>query len=256
MVKVAVNGAAGRMGRAVAEAVLLSDMVTLTAAYDNREVAADGAVPIAIQAAGSIDPDGFDVLIDFSTPGGAMAALESCARVHKAAVVGTTGFSNAQLARIKALSATMPLLISPNMSLGMNACFQLIKRLTEALGSEADIEIIEAHHRYKVDAPSGTALRMGEFIADALGVSLNDCAVYGRHGNTGVRSDRTIGFHSIRGGDIFGEHTASFSFAGEEVEIRHKASSRFAFAYGAVRAAVWVARRDAGCYSMENVLEF
>ena len=256
MVKVAVNGAAGRMGRAVTEAVSLSDSVTLVAAYDSREIPAGAAAPVAIRAADSIDPDGFDALIDFSTPDGSMAALESCARAGKAAVVGTTGFSNAQIERIKALSAEMPLLISPNMSLGMNVCFQLIKHLTETLGSEADIEIIEAHHRYKVDAPSGTALRMGEFIADALGVSLADCAMYGRQGNTGVRSDRTIGFHSIRGGDIFGEHTASFSFAGEEVEVRHKASSRFAFARGAVRAAVWIAGRGAGCYSMENVLEF
>ena len=244
------------MGRAVTEAVSLSDTVTLVAAYDNKEIQADAATPVAIRAANSIDPDEFDVLIDFSTPDGSMAALESCAPAHRAVVVGTTGFSSAQIERIKTLAGEMPLLISPNMSLGMNICFQLIKRLTEALGSEADIEIIEAHHRYKVDAPSGTALRMGEFIADALGVSLADCAVYGRQGNTGVRSGKTIGFHSIRGGDIFGEHTASFSFAGEEVEIRHKASSRFAFARGAVCAAVWVAGRSAGCYSMENVLEF
>ena len=255
MVKVAVNGAAGRMGRAVMEAVSLSDVTTLVAAYDRKDMPVGNVAPIAVCDSGMLDPGKFDVLIDFSTPDGSLAVLESCADAGKAAVVGTTGFDNGQIERIRALAGKMPLLVAPNMSLGMNMCFQLIKHLAEALGNEADIEIIEAHHRYKVDAPSGTALRMGEIIAAALGGNLADCAVYGRRGNTGVRSGKTIGFHSIRGGDIFGEHTVSFSFAGEEIEIKHKASSRFAFARGAVSAAIWIAGRDAGYYNMDNVLE-
>ncbi len=253
-VKVAVNGAAGRMGRAVVEAVALSDAAVLADAYDREMVSASGALPVAVQEAGTIDPAGFDVLIDFSVPDGAMAALERCADAGRAAVVGTTGFDDVQRARIKALAESMPLVIAPNMSLGMNLCFQLLRRAVEVLGDEADIEIVEAHHRYKVDAPSGTALRMGEIAADALGLDLSRCAVYGRQGKTGVRREKEIGFHSIRGGDVFGEHTAMLSFAGEEVEITHKASSRLAFARGAVSAAVWAAGHAPGLYGMGDVL--
>ncbi len=253
-VKVAVNGAAGRMGRAVMEAVALSDDAVLVGAYD-REVAPESDTAVtAIQDADAMDAAAFDVLIDFSTPDGALAALERCAAAGKAVVIGTTGFDDAQRARIEALADSVALVIAPNMSLGMNLCFQLLRRATEALGDEADVEIIEAHHRYKVDAPSGTALRMGEIVADTLGLNLAHCAVHGRYGKTGVRPDKAIGFHSIRGGDVFGEHTASLSFAGEEIEIKHKASSRLAFARGAVRAAVWVAGRTPGAYGMDNVL--
>ena len=251
-VKIAVNGAAGRMGQTVIEAASLSDDVVLVAAYDRGDVPESSAV--RIQDVAEMDPGGFDVLIDFSTPDGATCALERCAEAGKAAVVGTTGFDGAQRERIKAMSASIPLVIAPNMSLGMNMCFQLLKYAAEALGDEADIEIIESHHRYKVDAPSGTALRMGEIIAAALGTNLEKCAIYGRSGKTGVRPDRAIGFHSIRAGDIFGEHTASFSFAGEEIEIKHKAYSRLAFARGAMSAAVWVAGHSPGCYGMEDVL--
>ncbi len=253
-IKVAVNGAAGRMGRAVMEAVALSDAAVLAGAYDREVPSESGATILPIRDAGAMDTAAFDVLVDFSTPDGAVAALERCAGAGKAVVVGTTGFDGAQGARIKALADSVPLVIAPNMSLGMNLCFQLLRRAVETLGDEADVEIIEAHHRYKVDAPSGTALRMGEIVADALGLDLARCAVYGRQGKTGVRSDQAIGFHSIRGGDVFGEHTASLSFAGEEIEIRHKASSRLAFARGAVSAAVWVAGRAPGMYGMDNVL--
>ena len=250
-IKVAVHGAAGRMGQAVIEALELSDDAALAGAYD-VEAAFDEAM--TIEEAGALDAAGFDVLVDFSSPAGALAALERCAAAGKAAVVGTTGFDAAQRARIKTLADSMPLVIAPNMSLGMNLCFQLLRHAAGVLGEEADIEIIEAHHRYKVDAPSGTALRMGEVVADALGLDLASCAVYGRRGNIGVRPDKVIGFHSIRGGDVFGEHTASLSFAGEEIEIRHRASSRLAFARGAVSAAVWVSGRAPGCYGMNHVL--
>ena len=252
-VKIAVNGAAGRMGRAVMETVTLSDAVTLVAAYD-LEAASDDAAPVGIRQADAMDPAGFDVLIDFSSPDGVLAALERCASQGKAAVVGATGFDAAQRARIRAFADLIPLVVAPNMSLGMNLCFQLLRSATEALGEEADVEIVEAHHRYKVDAPSGTALRMGEIVADTLGLDLARCAVYGRQGKTGVRSDKAIGFHSIRAGDVFGEHTVSFSFAGEEIEIKHRASSRLAFARGAVRAAVWLSGRAPGRYGMDSVL--
>lgn len=253
-VKIAVNGAAGRMGRAVMETVTLSDAATLVAAYDLEAESGGDAAPVGIQQAGTMDPAGFDVLIDFSSPEGVLAALERCAVEGKAAVVGATGFDAGQRTRIKAFADSVPLVVAPNMSLGMNLCFQLLRSATEALGEEADVEIIEAHHRYKVDAPSGTALRMGEVVADALGLDLARCAVYGRQGKTGVRPDKAIGFHSIRAGDIFGEHVASFSFAGEEIEIKHRATSRLAFARGAVRAAVWLAGRSPGRYGMDSVL--
>ena len=255
-IKVAVNGAGGRMGQAVIDAIALSDAVELVGAYDYKTISASDVGPVDIKQVDEMDPQVFDVMIDFSTPDGALVALERCAEAGKAAVVGTTGFDNAQRAMFKALADSIPVVIAPNMSLGMNMCFQLIRRASEVLGDEADIEIIEAHHRYKVDAPSGTALRMGEVIADTLGIDLARCAIYGRQGKTGVRSDKTIGFHSIRGGDIFGEHTASFSFAGEEIEIKHKASSRLAFSRGAVSAAVWIVGRKPGCYGMDNVLGF
>lgn len=253
-VKIAVNGAAGRMGRAVMETVALSDGATLAAAYDLEAEPESPAAPVGIHQAEALDPAGFDVLIDFSSPDGVLAALERCAAAGKAAVVGATGFDDEQRARVKAFADSIPLLVAPNMSLGMNLCFKLLRSATEALGEEADVEIVEAHHRYKVDAPSGTALRMGEIIADALGLDLERCAVYGRRGKTGVRPDKAIGFHSIRAGDVFGEHVASFSFAGEEIEIRHRASSRLAFARGAVRAAIWLAGRAPGRYGMDSVL--
>ena len=253
-IKVAVNGAAGRMGRTVTEVIALSDAVELAAAYDCETSPAVAATP-EIRDVQALDAAVFDVLIDFSIPDGALAALERCAAAGKSAVVGTTGFDGLQQERIKVLSASMPLVIAPNMSMGMNMCFRLIRRTAEVLGNEADVEIIESHHRYKVDSPSGTAIRMGEVIAEALDLDLSSHAVYGRRGHTGVRPDHAIGFHSIRGGDVFGEHRALFSFAGEQIEIRHKASSRLAFARGAVSAAVWVAGREPGRYRMEDVLE-
>ena len=246
--RVAVNGAAGRMGRAVVEALVLSDAATLAAAYDREAKPGDNVL-----GADALDTSIFDVLIDFSTPEGALAALERCASAGRAAVVGTTGFSDTQRVRLTGFAASVPLVVAPNMSLGMNLCFQLLRRATEVLSNEADIEIIEAHHRNKVDAPSGTALRMGEVVADVLEVDLARCAVHGRQGKTGVRPDKAIGFHSIRAGDTFGEHTALFSSVGEEIEIRHRASSRSAFARGAVAAAVWVVSRLPGVYGMDDV---
>ena len=250
-VKIAINGAAGRMGQAVAAALALSDAAELVAAYDRKAASGSGVLE-----SGAMDTGAFDVLIDFSTPAGALSALEHCAGAGRAAVVGTTGFDDAQRARAEEFADTIPVVIAPNMSTGMNLCFLLLRRAAQALGPGADVEIIEVHHRDKVDAPSGTALRMGEIVADVRGVDLARCAVYGRRGETGARSDQDVGFHSIRAGDAFGEHAALFSCAGEEIEIRHKALSRSAFAHGAVSAAVWVAGRPPGLYGMDDVLGF
>ena len=170
-------------------------------------------------------------------------------------MVGTTGLSAEDGLRINALADEIAMVIAPNMSVGVNVCFKLLELAAATLGDEVDIEIIEAHHRDKVDAPSGTAVRMGEIIASALDRNLSDCAVYGREGNTGVRERRTIGFETIRGGDIVGEHTVMFAGLGERLEITHRASSRMNFAQGAMRAAVWVMGQESGRFDMRDVLD-
>ncbi len=198
--------------------------------------------------------DEFDVLIDFTEPGATRANLELCRQHQKAMVIGTTGLSDAERQLIQAAGESIPIVFAPNMSIGVNLCFNLLEQAARVLGDEVDIEITEAHHRYKKDAPSGTALKMGEVIADTLGRDIKKVAVYGREGISEERNRTTIGFSTVRAGDIVGDHTVTFASLGERVEITHKASSRMTFANGAVRAALWTTGKTAGVYSMQEVL--
>ncbi len=264
MIRVAIAGAAGRMGRALIEACELSSSVQLGAALehpgntlvgsDAGEVAGIGKIGIPI----SDDPSGvrhdYEVLVDFTRPEVTMANLARCRQMGKRMVIGTTGFSDVQRQEIEAMAGDIAIVLAPNMSVGVNLCLKLLEMAARVLGDDVDIEIIEAHHRHKVDAPSGTALRMGEVVAEVLGRDLAECAVYGRHGITGERDRRTIGFETIRAGDIVGEHTVMFAGTGERVEISHKASSRMTFAKGAIRAAEWIMGRESGLFDMQDVL--
>ena len=198
--------------------------------------------------------DQFDVLIDFTRPDASMAFIETCRQAGKQIIIGTTGYSAAQRAVIAEAAKDVAIVLAPNMSVGVNLALKLLEMAAKVMGDYTDIEIIEAHHRHKVDAPSGTALRMGEVIADALGQDLKDCAIYGREGITGERDRKTIGFSTIRAGDIVGEHTVMFADEGERVEITHKATSRMTFANGAIRAAVWLQDKPNGLYDMQDVL--
>jgi 4-hydroxy-tetrahydrodipicolinate reductase len=199
-------------------------------------------------------PAGFDALIDFTSPEATLEHLQRCVEGGHACVIGTTGFSPDQLSVVHAASESVPVMLAANYSVGVTLCLDLLRRAAAALGEQADIEIIEAHHRHKKDAPSGTALRMGEVVAETLGRDLGKVAVYGREGVGEARSRETIGFSTLRGGDIVGEHSVIFACAGERVEISHKASSRMTFASGAVRAAGWLCGKPAGLYSMEDLL--
>jgi 4-hydroxy-tetrahydrodipicolinate reductase len=264
MTRVAVVGAAGRMGKTLIAAVDSAEGMELAAATerpgsslvgtDAGELAGIGRSGVAI-APGLLDVvDDFDVVIDFTGPAATLAHIDFCETHGKAMVIGTTGLDDAQKARIRKASSSIGIVFAPNMSVGVNLCFRLLQMAAEVMGEDADIEIIEAHHRHKVDAPSGTALRMGEVVAEALGRDLREVAVYGREGQTGARDRRTIGFETIRAGDIVGEHTVWFATEGERVEIVHKASSRMTFARGAVRAAGWIVRQGAGLFDMQDVL--
>jgi 4-hydroxy-tetrahydrodipicolinate reductase len=199
--------------------------------------------------------DDFDALIDFTVPEATLASLAVCRERGKAMVIGTTGFTAEGLAEIRLASESIPIVMAPNMSVGVNLCLKLLETAARVLGDDVDVEIQEAHHRHKIDAPSGTALRMGEVVAETLGRNLGDCAVYGRQGRTGERDRRTIGFATVRAGDIVGEHTVMFADVGERVEITHKASSRMTFARGALRAVRWLIDRPAGLYDMGDVLQ-
>jgi 4-hydroxy-tetrahydrodipicolinate reductase len=196
----------------------------------------------------------FDVLIDFTRPDATLGYLDVCQAAGRRVVIGTTGFDDAGKARIASCAESTGVVFAPNMSIGVNLCFKLLDLAARVMGEGSDIEVIEAHHRHKVDAPSGTALRMGEVVADALGRTLDDCAIYGREGNTGERDSQTIGFSTIRAGDIVGDHTVLFATPGERVEITHKASSRRTFASGAARAAGWLMQHDFGLFDMQDVL--
>lgn len=262
--RVAISGAGGRMGRTLIQACADIPEVTLCAAveapgseYVGRDagtLAGIGSSGIEIAPAVSECAGAFDVLVDFTRPAASLENLEACARLEAKAVVGTTGFDEAQRKQIAKLSKDIAVVLAPNMSIGVNLCFKLIDLAASVLGNEVDVEIIEAHHRHKLDAPSGTAVRMGEIIAAALGRNLAQCAVYGRKGQTGERPGETIGFETIRAGDIVGEHTVMFAGTGERVEIVHRASSRLNFARGALRAARWLKGRDRGLYDMQDVL--
>jgi 4-hydroxy-tetrahydrodipicolinate reductase len=265
MIKVAITGATGRMGKALIEATYTNDKTQLSVALerpgssvvgaDAGEIASVGNLGVAITDNISKVTDGFDVLIDFTRPEVTLANLEVCRQAGKSIVIGTTGFTDEQKQQISAAAKDISVVFAPNMSVGVNLCLKLLDMAARVMGNEVDIEVIEAHHRHKIDAPSGTALRMGEVVADALGRDLKDCAVYGREGNTGERDRGTIGFETIRAGDIVGEHTVMFADIGERVEITHKASSRMTFANGAVRAAGWVMQHKTGLYDMMDVLD-
>ena len=263
-IRVAVTGAAGRMGRMLVAAVTAAEDLRLSAALEQAEsphigadagaVAGIGVVDVAIGADIAAVVDDFDVLVDFSVPAATLAKLDVCVAGHKAMVVGTTGFDAAGFKAINQAAQEIPLLIAPNMSVGVNVAFKLVERAARALGDDMDVEVVEAHHRHKIDAPSGTAVRIGEILADALGRDLATDAIFGREGITGARERRSIGFHSLRGGDIVGDHTVVFAGTGERIEITHRASSRENFAAGAVRAVRFVAGRAAGRYGMDDVL--
>ena len=263
-IRVAVTGAAGRMGKMLVAAVTAAEHMRLSAALEHAEsphigadagaVAGLGAVDVAIGPDIAAVVDDFDVLVDFSVPEATLAKLDVCVANHKAVVIGTTGFDAAGLEAIDQAAQKIPLLIAPNMSVGVNVAFKLVERAAKALGDDVDVEVVEAHHRHKIDAPSGTAVRMGEILANALGRDLATDAVFGRKGITGARDRRSIGFHSLRGGDIVGDHTVVFAGAGERIEITHRASSRENFAAGAVRAVRFVAGRSPGRYGMDDVL--
>ena len=264
MIHIAVVGASGRMGLYLIRAAALAERTALTIAVsrpgsdavgkDAGELAGIGVLGVKVVDDCAAVVDQFDVLIDFTRPDASMAFIELCRQAGKKIVIGTTGFSDAQKAVIAEASKDVAIVLAPNMSVGVNLALKLLEMTAKVMGNYTDIEVIEAHHRHKVDAPSGTALRMGEVIADALGRNLKDCAIYGREGNTGERDRKTIGFSTIRAGDIVGEHTVMFADEGERVEITHKATSRMTFANGAVRAAIWLKDKPNGLYDMQDVL--
>lgn len=264
MTRIAIAGAAGRMGRTLIQACHETDGIELTAALEHSEhpllgsdageLAGIGRTGVTLGADLGAVLDTFDVLIDFTRPEPTLANLAACRQAGKRMVIGTTGFSDAQKMQIADAARDIAVVFAPNMSVGVNLCLKLLDLAARVLGDEVDIEVIEAHHRHKVDAPSGTALRMGEVVAAALGRDLKTCAVYGREGHTGARARKTIGFETIRAGDIVGDHTVMFAGTGEIVEITHKASSRMTFASGAVRAAGWLMGQPAGLFDMQDVL--
>jgi 4-hydroxy-tetrahydrodipicolinate reductase len=264
MTRIAITGAAGRMGRSLIQAVHNTDGLELTAALerpdstllgsDAGDLAGLGRLGVVLGADLAAASGEFDVLIDFTRPEPTLANLATCRSAGRRMVIGTTGFSEAQKLEISAAANDIGVVFAPNMSVGVNLCLKLLDMAARVLGDEVDIEVIEAHHRHKVDAPSGTALRMGEVVAAALGRDLAACAVYGREGHTGERDRRTIGFETIRAGDIVGDHTVLFAGDGERVEITHKASSRMTFANGAVRAAGWLMAQQTGLFDMQDVL--
>jgi 4-hydroxy-tetrahydrodipicolinate reductase len=260
---VAVAGASGRMGRVLVEAVVRADDCRLGGALD-----VPGSPALGQDAAGFLGVDsgirvtselrqgiaGAQVLIDFTRPEGTMAHLAVCRQLGVSAVVGTTGLSAAQKDEIARFAQQIPIVMAPNMSAGVNVVFKLLDMAARALNEGYDIEIIEAHHRHKVDAPSGTALQMGEVVARALGRDLASSAVYGRQGVTGERDASTIGFSSVRGGDIVGDHTVLFAGTGERIEITHRAASRATYAQGSLRAARFLADKRHGLFDMHDVL--
>ncbi|MES9856473.1 MAG: 4-hydroxy-tetrahydrodipicolinate reductase [Sedimenticola sp.] len=264
MVRIAVVGAAGRMGKSLIQAINEGEGVVLGAATeraessligcDAGELAAVGKLGITVADSLEKVIDDFDVVIDFTLPVATMAHLAICCANGKRMVIGTTGLDDEQKEALNSAADEIGIVFAPNMSVGVNLCFKLLDIAARVMGEMADIEVIEAHHRHKVDAPSGTALRMGEVVAKALKRDLKECAIYGREGITGERDPKTIGFETIRAGDIVGDHTVLFATTGERVEITHKASSRMTYANGAVRAASWIFERKNGLFDMQDVL--
>lgn len=264
-IRIAVVGAPGRMGRNLIQAAQQAEGVVLGAALaragssligsDAGELAGLGKIGVHISGDLQTVLDDFDVLIDFTRPEGTLEYLAVCREHKKAMVIGTTGFDEAGKAAIHAASKETGIVFAANFSVGVNLVLKLLEKAAKVMGDYADIEIVEAHHRHKVDAPSGTALAMGEAIADAMNWTLDEHAVYTREGHTGERKAQTIGFATVRAGDIVGEHTAMFADIGERVEISHKASSRMTFANGAVKAALWLKDKKSGLYDMRDVLD-
>ncbi len=263
-IRVAIVGASGRMGQCLVKAASMSENVDLTAVVcragsaaigkDAGEIALISQLGIKITDNLAKVVDNFDVLIDFTRPDASIEYIEICRESGKSIVIGTTGYTESQKQIIADAARQIPVVLAPNMSVGVNLSLKLLEMTAKVMGDYTDIEVIEAHHRHKIDAPSGTALRMGEVVAKTLGRDLKDCAIYGREGNTGERDRKTIGFSTIRAGDIVGEHTVMFADEGERVEITHKATSRMTFANGAVRAAIWLNNKANGLYDMQDVL--
>jgi 4-hydroxy-tetrahydrodipicolinate reductase len=261
--KIAVAGASGRMGQMLVDAIRAADDCTLSGALDiagspalGQDAGASSGQPSGVLITSDLRAglSGSQVLIDFTRPEGTMAHLKVCRELGVAMVIGTTGFTEAQKAEIAAAAQDIAIMMAPNMSVGVNVTLKLLEMAAKALATGYDIEIIEAHHRHKVDAPSGTALKMGEVIAEALGRDLKDCAVYTREGVTGERDPSSIGFATIRGGDIVGDHTVLFAGTGERIEISHKSSSRATYAQGSLRAVRFLADKQSGSFDMADVL--
>ena len=263
MIRVAIAGASGRMGRMLIEAVMATDDCQIAGALDqpgSPMLGQDAAAFLGQTSSVKITSDlregltGADVLIDFTRPEGTLAHLAVCRELGVKCVIGTTGFSPEEKAQIGEHARHIGIMMAPNMSVGVNVVLRLLDQAARALSEGYDIEIVEAHHRHKVDAPSGTALQMGEVVASALGRDLKACAVYGREGVTGARDPSTIGFATVRGGDIIGDHTVLFAGIGERIEISHKSSSRQTYAQGSLRAARFLAAQGAGLFDMNDVL--
>ena len=261
--RVAVAGASGRMGRMLIEAIRASDDCVLAGALDvaaSPGVGSDATAFLGLASGVAITADiatglqNADVLIDFTRPEGTLAHLAVCAERGVKAVIGTTGFNDEQKAEIAAFAKRTAIVMAPNMSVGVNVTLKLLQMAAKAMSEGYDIEIIEAHHRHKVDAPSGTALKMGEVIAEAMGRDLKQCAVYARHGVTGERDPSSIGFAAIRGGDIVGDHTVLFAGVGERIEISHKSSNRSGYAQGSLRAVQFLTQHRTGMFDMFDVL--
>ncbi len=263
-IRVAIAGAGGRMGRTLVQAVHQTDGLRVAAATDLEDsglVGVDAGELAGIGRVGApVRPElaevlaDFDVLIDFTTPAATMDHVGLCRDAGRHMVIGTTGLSPRQRDSLTEAAIDIGLVYAPNMSVGVNLCFKLLDLAARVMGDDVDVEIVEAHHRHKVDAPSGTALRMGEVVAAALGRDLDAVASYGRHGHTGPRERSTIGFSTIRAGDVVGEHSVWLAADGERVEIAHKASSRMTFARGAARAAGWIMAHERGQFDMQDVL--
>src|SRR5688572_7387312 len=263
--KIAVAGASGRMGRALIEAVLRDPEFKLAAALEqkgNPHVGKDAGEFAGSPCGVRVDDDvagaigGCDALIDFTRPEGTLAHVEACGKQGVKLVIGTTGFTDAQRLEIADAARGIAIVMAPNFSVGVNVMFRLLDVAAKSLAQGYDIEIFEAHHRHKVDAPSGTALRMGEVVAQALGRNLKQSAIYGREGVTGERKDDTIGFATVRGGDLVGDHSVMFIGIGERLELTHRASSRANYANGALRAARFAMSKQSGLFDMADVLSF
>ncbi|KIH76286.1 dihydrodipicolinate reductase [Geoalkalibacter ferrihydriticus] len=264
MIKIAVTGAAGRMGGRIITAIKEAEGLELAGAAErpgHAMVGQDaglvaGCGPLGVNISDDLEQvlSGADVLIDFTFPEVTLKNLEICARLGCKMVIGSTGFTPDQREGVARLARKIPVVLAPNMSVGVNACFKLLKEAVQILGDGFDVEIVELHHNKKKDAPSGTAVRMGEVVADALGRDYNECAVFHREGMTGERTHEEIGMQTVRGGDIVGEHTVYFIGMGERIEITHRAMSRDMFARGSVRAAHWLDGKTPGLYDMQDVL--